>query len=57
MFLKVDGAHSRKYALEGLHLISQVYAILSPRMHIGLFGIGLLKQSMAWVETYLLTWH
>lgn len=31
MFLKVDGASSRKYALEGLHLISQVYAILSPR--------------------------
>ena len=30
MFLKVNGAHSRKYALEGLHLISQVYAILSP---------------------------
>ena len=31
MFLKVDGAHSREYALEGLHLISQVYAILSPK--------------------------
>ena len=31
MLLKEDGASSRKYALEGLHLISQVYATLSPR--------------------------
>ena len=31
MFLKADGARSRKYAIEGLHLISQYYAILSPR--------------------------
>ena len=31
MFLKVDGARSRKYALKWLHLISQVYAILPPR--------------------------
>ena len=31
MFLKADGARSRKYAVEGLHLISQYYAILSPR--------------------------
>ena len=27
----MDGASSRKYALEGLHLLSQFYAILSPR--------------------------
>jgi hypothetical protein len=31
MFLKADGARSRKYAVEGLHLLSQYYAILSPR--------------------------
>ena len=31
MFLKADGARSHKYAIEGLHLISQYYAILSPR--------------------------
>jgi hypothetical protein len=31
MFLKANGASSRKYALEGMHLISQVYALLSPR--------------------------
>ena len=31
MFLKADGARSRKYAIEGLHLISKYYAILSPR--------------------------
>ena len=31
MFLKMDGAQSRNYALEGLHLLSQVYTILSPR--------------------------
>ncbi len=31
MFLKANGASSCKYALEGMHLISQVYAILSPR--------------------------
>ena len=26
-------------------------------MHTGLFGTGLLKQSMEWMETYLLIWH
>ena len=31
MFLKADGASTHKYALEGMHLISHVYAILSPR--------------------------
>ena len=31
MFLTLDGARSQNYSLEGLHLISQVYAILSPR--------------------------
>ena len=31
MFMKIDGAQSRKYALEGLHLLSQFYTILSPR--------------------------
>ena len=31
MFMKMDGAQSRKYALEGLHLLSQVYTTLSPR--------------------------
>ena len=31
MFLKADGARSHKYAIEGLHLISQYYAILSQR--------------------------
>ena len=27
----MDGAQSRKYALDGLHLLSQFYTILSPR--------------------------
>ena len=31
MFLKVDGPSSRKYSLEALHLLSQIYAILPPR--------------------------
>ena len=31
MFMKMDGAQSCKYALEGLHLLSQVYTTLSPR--------------------------
>ena len=31
MFMKMDAAQSRKYALEGLHLLSQFYTILSPR--------------------------
>jgi hypothetical protein len=31
MIMKKDGARSRKYALEGLNLLCQIYAILSPR--------------------------
>ena len=32
MFMKMDGAQSRKYALEGLHLLSQFYTILKHGM-------------------------
>ena len=31
MFMKMNRAQSRKCALEGLHLLSQVYTILSPQ--------------------------
>ena len=31
MFLKVGGPSSRKYSLEALYLLSQIYAILPPR--------------------------
>ena len=31
MIMKKDGAHSRKYALERLNLLRQIYAILCPR--------------------------
>lgn len=31
MFLKGDGQRSCKYALEGLHIMCQIYALLSPR--------------------------
>ena len=30
-YLKTDGAHSRKYALEALYLLCQLYGILSQR--------------------------
>eukprot|EP00794_Sanderia_malayensis_P012570 gene12570-13857_t len=31
MYLRQDGARSRKYALEALYLLCQIYALLSPR--------------------------
>ena len=31
LYLKNDGSTSRKYALEALYLLCQIYAILSPR--------------------------
>ena len=40
MFLKADGARNCKYAVEGLHLISQYYAILSPQMPMGFYKIA-----------------
>ena len=49
LYLKNDGSRSRKYALEGLYLICQFHAILSPRdanrliwnrFHKGKYGMG-----------------
>ena len=31
MIMKKDGARGRKYALEGLNLLRQIYALLCPR--------------------------
>ena len=57
MFMKMDRAQSRNMPWKGCIYFRNFTQFCRQGMHTGLFGTGLLKQSMERVETYLLIWH